>query len=179
MEFYLSLKGPISTTKHTQVKFQYRRYFLTQLRELQKHLCENGLPEEHLFSKSKMRHVQDFAFVPLVTKDAGYVVDLDIVLLSQSEPACLANYPTGDLDNILKALIDGLRMAQNANEVRKEKPQKGENPFYCVLEDDQIIRNIQIRHDKYLFPEVKDLQGKKEVFALIKISVVPKFPYAI
>lgn len=175
MEIFLSYQGTISTTGHTRQKFTYRRAFLAQLKLLDAYLREQEAPESETFSPGKIRPVGAFNFLPLVTKSCKKVIDLEITLLSHAEPSCNHNYPTGDLDNLLKALLDGLRMAQNKNEIRSELPGEGETPFLCLLEDDQMVRHINIRHDRLLFTEKK--VGQNEIFTLIKVSILPKFPY--
>ena len=170
MEFILTYEGALSTTKHVAGKFKSRRHFLDQLKGLDAYFKENRLLIDHGFSTEKIRFVGDFKFLPLVTRNCKKVVDLDIVILSPCEPACCKQFPTGDTDNLLKALIDSLRMANNMNEVRNEKPLPDEDLFYTVVEDDQIIRNINIRHDRLLSQD-----KKKSVFALIKVSIHNKF----
>ncbi len=177
MEFYLNYNGTLLTTGHAKLKFIYRRTFLRQLKELDEYYKSNGVPEHMGFSSSKIKEVGPFKFLPLVTRDSNLEVDLDIILLSQMGPGG-EKQSFGDLDNLLKALIDGLRMAQNANEIRNEVPGKGEAPFLCLLEDDQVIRNIQISHKKLFFPTsgyVKKGRAQ-EIFALIKVKVAQKFP---
>jgi hypothetical protein len=177
MEFYLNYHGTLSTTGHAKLKFQYRRAFLQQLKELDLYYKLNKVPDEIGFSLKKLKVVGPFKFLPLVTRDSNLEVDLEIVLLSQMGPGG-EKQSYGDLDNLLKALIDGLRMAQNANEIRNEVPGPGEEPFFCLLEDDQVIRNINISHKKLFFAAQKT--GKKgrsqEIFALIKVKIAPKFP---
>ena len=176
MKFYLSHVGNISTRGHVVEKFKLRRHFHTQLKTLHDYLIENDVPLEHSFCVEKLRHVEAFRFLPLVTKASKKVVDLDIVLLSHDEPASTKDYPTCDVDNMLKALLDGLRMAQNKNEIRNEKPKEDEDPFYSLLEDDQFVRNVTIKHDKLLFP-VQKKSKKGEVFVLIKVNISPKYQY--
>jgi hypothetical protein len=174
MEFFLSYQGSLFTTGHVKQKFKYRRTFMTQLMELDQYLKDHKVPSHLGFAPEKMRSVGPFRFLPLITTSCENVVDIDITLLSLCEPCCAKGYPTGDIDNILKAILDGLRMAQNQNEIRNETPQAGENPFYCLMEDDQIIRNIQVKHERLLFPTSKKLT-EKEIFALIKVRIAPKF----
>jgi hypothetical protein len=177
MEFYLNYQGALSTTGHAKLKFVYRRAFLKQLKELDEYYKLNNIPEHMGFSMSKMKQVGPFKFLPLVTRDSNTEVDLDIVLLSQMGPGG-EKQSFGDLDNLLKSLIDGLRMAQNANEIRNETPDFGEDPFFCLLEDDQVIRNIQISHKKLFFASKStERRGRaQEIFALIKVKIAHKFP---
>ena len=158
MEFYLKYHGSLSTTGHAKQKFLYRRAFMQQLKELDAYYKLHGVSERIGFVDEKIREVGPFAFLPLVTRDAGQEVLLDIVLLSHNGPG--GNKQShGDLDNLLKSLIDGLRMAQNSNEIRNEKPDKGESPFYCLLEDDQVIKNIRISHHNLFFSSQNRKKG--------------------
>lgn len=176
MEIFLSFQGNISTTGHTRQKFIIRRHLLPQLQSLKKYHEENNIPAEHSFSAEKVRCVGEFRFLPLVTVNSGKVIDFEIVILSQSEPGCSnKKYQTGDIDNLLKALLDGLRMPQNMNEVRSEKPLENESPFLCLMEDDGLVRNILIRHDRLHFYQSLDKIDPKEVFVIVKVKVSPKF----
>lgn len=180
MQFYLKYQGKVSTRGHTKQKFEYRRNFLMQLRKVHTYLENHSVTDEVGFSRTKLREVGEFKFLPLVTKQCQKVVDLDLTILSHMEPCCRYNYPTGDIDNLLKVLLDGLRMPQNANEIRKELPLDGEEPFYCLLEDDQFVRNIQVRHDKLFFPlqNIPVETHGTEVFVMICVTISPKIPFS-
>lgn len=178
IEFVLVFTGKISTTSHTKMKFEYRRQFRKQLKLLDQHLKDDEAPPEQTFRQENRRVVGPFTFLPYVTKDSRRVVDLDITFLSSCEPGCGVAYPTGDLDNFLKQLLDGLRMAQNMNEVRTEKPRDDEKPFHCLLEDDQQVRTINIQHFKHLSPMSKSPKGiRNEVKAIIKVKISEKYCY--
>lgn len=179
LEFILTFRGRLSTTSHVKMKFTYRRQFLEQLRVFRDHMKMDNAPPDLNFQPENQIRVEEFLFIPLVTKRSKRVVDLDIILLTNSGPAASTQYPTGDIDNYLKALLDGLRMAQTKNEIRDEKPLKGEEQFFCLLEDDQSVRNINITHHKNFTPQIAkgDPKNKKgaEVFALIKVKIFDKY----
>lgn len=183
MEFYLSYSGKLSTTGHARQKFKYRRHFQKQLRNVMLFQKENDLSGDLVFSKKKIKNVGDFSFLPLVGLDKKHVVSLDITLLSHQEPNNIHKLNSGDIDNRLKSLLDGLRMAQNNNEIRDHKPEEGEDPFLCLMEDDAIVKEINIRHDKLFFPLETDCkkrvctQDLGHVFVLIKVKIAPKFIY--
>ena len=179
MEFYLTFQGPVSTTGHAASKFKVRRSIHTQLKKLSEHYKDHDVPAAHSFGTEKMKRVEDFLFLPLVTTSCKKVIDLDITLLSHREPHCNKKYPTGDIDNLLKILLDGLRMAQNKNEIRSHSPNEGETPFYCLMEDDQYVNEVKIRHGKLLFP-IHGVKKTKnfEVFALILVKIRPKFSFS-
>lgn len=177
-ELILTYSGKLSTTSHAKMKFDYRRSFREQLERYQQHMLDDDAPAEMTFRPEDQRVVGPFVFHPLITKESRRVVDLDITLLSDFEPACSATHPTGDLDNYLKAVIDGMRMAQSMNEVRSEKPKKDENPFKCLLEDDQQIRRINIQsHKNYSRPQNYKNGKGSEVFVIIKVKVCEKYCY--
>lgn len=177
MEIYLTYQGTISTRGHAKEKFKHRRSIHDQLQNVWNHHKEMGIDYKHTFCPEKIKCVGDFRFLPLVTKSCHKIIDLEFTVLSNCEPGCDKQYPTGDIDNILKVLIDGLRMAQTMNEVRDEKPHSGENPFLCLLEDDQMIRNINIRHEKLYFPKGSSKGQAKEIFVLIRVMIYPKSYY--
>src|SRR3989338_8027892 len=152
LEFVLSYQGTLSTTGHTRAKFALMRYFNTQLTNLQNYLIEDQAPAECMFRSENRRMVGEFTFLPLVTNASRQVIDLDILFLSESDASCKANFPTGDLDNYTKTLLDGLRMAQNLNETRDLAPIENEGVIHVLMEDDQLVRNLKITHHKNLFP---------------------------
>jgi len=60
----------------------------------------------------------------------------------------------GDIDNRLKTLLDSLRIPQNKDELpRDDSPRDGEDPFYCLLEDDKLITRLDITSDTLLEPQ--------------------------
>lgn len=174
MQIFLSYKGVTSTTGHVAKKFIYRRYFRPQLKEFEKHMVDRNYPIASHFSEENLKHVGDFTFLPLVTSKCNKVIDFKFTFLSHFEPGNGLSFPTGDTDNHLKALIDGLRMPNNKNEIRQEKPKKGEKIFHCLMEDDGIVRKITIDHQKLLFDGNKK-RNMKEVFVLIEANIVSKF----
>ena len=127
------------------------------------------------FNIENQKAVGDFIFLPLVTDKCNKVIDFKFTFLSHYEPGNGLNFPTGDTDNHLKALLDGLRMPNTMNEIRTEKPKKGEKIFHCLMEDDGIVRKINIEHQKLLFSGTVSNDKLKEVFVLIEANIVPKY----
>lgn len=175
MQLFLSYMGVTSTTGHVAKKFIYRRYFRPQLKELEKFMVERDYPESFHFNENNKRQVGDFTFLPLVTSHCRKVIDFKFTFLSHFEPGNGLPFPTGDTDNHLKALIDGLRMPNNKNEIRQEKPKKGEKVFHVLMEDDGIVRKIEIEHQKLLFDSKSKPRNMKEVFVLIEANIVSKY----
>ena len=78
-----------------------------------------------------------YRFVPLINKRIGIACSLDILFLRRDGPGSLVA-SGGDIDNRIKVLFDGLRMPQNNSKIDQFPPQDGENPFFCLLENDGI-----------------------------------------
>jgi hypothetical protein len=86
-----------------------------------------------------------YRFVPLVRKDWRIKCSLDILFLRHDPPGSVVH--AGDLDNRIKTLIDALRKPQGPIELRgNEKPAEGEDPFFCLLEDDKLITGLVTCH---------------------------------
>ena len=81
-----------------------------------------------------------FSWIPLVTRRNRLKVDLQVELLGDT-PRVLK--PTGDLDNRLKVVLDGLRMVRQPGEVEKNDHGKGDDLF-VLLEDDSLISNLEV-----------------------------------
>jgi hypothetical protein len=92
-----------------------------------------------------------YRFVPLVCEDFSLLCSLDILFLRRDFP--LGVISAGDLDNRVKTLIDALRMPKSANELRgNEMPGVGEDPFFCLLEDDDLVTALTVETDMLLDP---------------------------
>jgi hypothetical protein len=96
----------------------------------------------------------DFCFVPIVTKRHHLVCELDILFLRAEKPGSLFDTNTaGDLDNRLKILLDALRVPKQGNQLpATDAPQHGEDPFLCLLEDDDLITSIRIESERLYEP---------------------------
>jgi hypothetical protein len=171
MQFHLIYEGPLhaNTQKRHRVeeKHQIRRVFHKQLVELWK---------DHPFLKTRWElpiGVQQdtygrpttwtsleaskfdrcgYRFLPLVGSVFDIACSLDILFLRRSGPGNLIN-KGGDIDNRVKVLFDALRIPNQCNELPAgEKPASDEEPFCCLLEDDQLITEVKITTDRLLTP---------------------------
>jgi hypothetical protein len=89
--------------------------------------------------------------VPLVREDFSLLCSLNILFLRRDFPLGVMSH--GGLDNRLKTLIDSLRKPHSANElVGNEKPGMDEDPFYCLLEDDDLVTGLAVETDMLLGP---------------------------
>lgn len=114
---------------------------------------------------SSLRKVSSFVFAPLATEETRQIVELDIVFLRPEEPGSLITQG-GDIDNRLKTLFDALRMPKNDAELPKgDMPRANEDPFFCLLEDDNLITRVNVRTDRLLDQEA----GKNSVLLVIHV----------
>jgi hypothetical protein len=73
----------------------------------------------------------------------------------------------GDIDNRLKTLFDALRMPHNLSELPKGSvPDVDQDPFFCLLEDDNLITAVSVKTDRLLVPT----ENKNEVHLDIQIE---------
>ena len=83
----------------------------------------------------------------------------------------------GDIDNRIKTLIDTLRKPQYANELRgNETPLDGEDPFFCLLEDDKLVSHFAVETDTLLDeirPGDSDMRKAK---VIVTVELRPYFP---
>jgi len=74
---------------------------------------------------------------------------LDILLLRREQPGRVI-MQSGDIDNRIKTLFDGLRMPTNAEEAGTIS--ESQLPYFCLLESDTLIDEIRVSTDMLLLP---------------------------
>jgi hypothetical protein len=101
-----------------------------------------------------------YRFVPLVNNRYGLACSLDILFLRRDDPGNVIEDSDsgGDVDNRIKVLFDGLRVPKYTSECEGMPPEEGENPFFCLLESDNLITDINITTDRLLTPMEQDEQ---------------------
>lgn len=170
MKFRLRYKGTLDLRNEDRVglKHRLRRYFHPQLRFVCEQMVrsQNDYRSENQSLWTPFKHSEregdvtllvargSYTFAPLVSQARGWnaVARLDILFLRPESDGVLLR-KSGDLDNRIKLLIDGLRMPQNSDELPKvSKPETGEDPFYCLLQDDSLVTAINIEADQLLDP---------------------------
>ena len=97
-------------------------------------------------------HRLGYRFVPLVTSYFNLLCSLHMLFLRHDVPGSAIQ--AGDIDNRIKTLIDALRMPQHENELvaGDEQPREGEDPFFCLLEDDNQVSGFSVETDTLLDP---------------------------
>src|SRR6185437_9442927 len=97
------------------------------------------------------------------------VAELSITFLRPEPPGSLVTQG-GDIDNRLKTLFDALRMPKDISELPPgDAPAEGETPFFCLLEDDNLITKIAVNTDRLLKPPPKP----SHVVLLIHVTTKP------
>jgi hypothetical protein len=120
-------------------------------------------------------HYQEYGyrFVPLVREEISLLCSLDILFLRRDYPGSV--YTAGDLDNRIKTVLDALRRPRNGSElVGNERPREGEDPFYCLLEDDKLVTQLAIETDTLLdTPAGNDERDRRQVRLIITVELRP------
>jgi hypothetical protein len=92
-----------------------------------------------------------YRLVPIVTEELALACHLKILLLRPDKPGAIV--ASGDIDNRLKTLFDALRIpGPDKNELAEHTPQEGEDPFFCLLQDDKLINQLSLETDVLLQP---------------------------
>ncbi len=179
MEFTLVYRGQLKPDKSSELKDKWaiRREIHKQLAELWKqeplsgsvqnmHFLEDNPPNG---TTSIIRNISGFRFAPLVCKNLNLVAELNIIFLRPEHPGLIIT-KGGDIDNRLKTLFDALRMPQTQDEIKNNTPGEGENPFFCLLEDDNLITKVSVTTDRLLEP----LEPGNRYFVNLLITVRTK-----
>jgi hypothetical protein len=106
--------------------------------------------------------------VPLVTQRLNLICRLNILFLRPEDPGTLIRHG-GDLDNRLKTLFDALRRPQDPAEIPGgDQPNPSEIPFFCLLEDDALISDLDVTTDRLLEPS-----NPQDVSLMIHVTTKP------
>jgi hypothetical protein len=180
MEFTLHYRGPLKAAsqkkKRKDHKHCLRKQFHKQLKELWKlpQLSEfqNALlvPEpDALESRTLLRRVGQYHFAPLISSYFDLVASLEIVML-RPEPEGRIFVRSGDIDNRLKTLLDALKVPNETAALPDNVPPSSDETFFCLLEDDSLITNVDIQTAHWLEP---DAQDSDEVVLLLRVRTKP------
>jgi hypothetical protein len=101
-----------------------------------------------------------------VSQTIHLVCDLEITLLRPEAPGAVITQ-SGDIDNRLKTLFDSLRMPKELGELHVgDAPGPDEQPFYCLLEDDNLITKVAVITDRLLQP----VASPNEVLLVLRVN---------
>jgi len=173
MEFRLTYAGPLyassNSIPHPEHKHEIRKQFHVQLKRywdinpILKHwkavpVDPGGIRFPEAEKKTRLEMLANdfsrgnFRFAPLATESRQAVVTLDILFLRSGIPGMVTS--AGDIDGRIKTLIDALRMPKQASETgqRYQLPDEGEDPFFCLMQDDSLVGNLSVVSDTLLQP---------------------------
>lgn len=157
MRLMLHYRGSLKANGAPAHKHELRRFFHHQLSTLwrQRPLSEQPgllLPKVREGEYSLLRPLGAFTFVPLVSAEMNVVAELSITLLRPEPPGSLITQG-GDIDNRLKTLFDALTMPRHINAFPPSaKVELDESPFFCLLEDDNLVTSVAVRTEQLLEP---------------------------
>lgn len=171
MRFSLTFRGPLPANGDPVDKQLIRRQFHPQLKQLwtvpplDKHVT-TLLSEEQTLRPCIISRLGGFRFAPLVSTKLQMIAKLQVFFLRPEAPGNLITQG-GDIDNRLKTLFDALRMPRVVAELpTNDTPREGEDPFFCLLEDDALITEIDVKTDMLLDAAAK----KSSAELLIRIE---------
>jgi len=169
MEFTLKYLGELKSKGRIRHKQDIRRQFHIQLKELWN---QPPLVHRHRMLKDKPRRgtsiifpVSPFRFAPFVNSRLDLVAELDVTLLRPEPPGNIVTQG-GDIDNRLKTLFDSLKVPENNAIPKGDAPKSDEDPFFCVLEDDNLIVKLSVSTDRLLDPNA----GLSDVLLLVRVT---------
>jgi hypothetical protein len=102
------------------------------------------------------------------------VAELDILFLRPQRPGSIIS-SGGDIDNRLKTLLDGLRIPLPGEIGSTDAPAEGEDPLYCLLEDDVLVTRLAVTTDQLLDSPDRPGEVLLVIHVLIKEGTGPRF----
>lgn len=119
----------------------------------------------------------DFKWKPLVTEQTGLICKIEVLILREGVPGKVLY----DIDNRLKTIFDALRMAKGPAELGEntsageQSPEVSEDPFFVLLEDDNLITHVAVTSDMLLEP-VPDVPIDEAARLVLDVTVRPYDP---
>ena len=168
MRFRLHYRGPLRSNGNPHDKQALRRKLSPQLKELWNQAPLVDQRDDFLnpcYELSVIKKVGDWNFASVVNSRNNLVAELDITLLRPEEPGSVITQG-GDIDNRLKTLLDALSIPQSNQIPTDDTPGPDEDPFHCLLEDDNLITSIRATVDRLL-----DSSDKEEVLIVMGVNV--------
>jgi hypothetical protein len=111
-----------------------------------------------------------FRFVPLVNKQYDLICSLDVLFLRRENPGDLL-LQGGDIDNRVKTLFDALRIPEGTELPAEAVPGDGEDPMYCLLENDSLVTDLKVTTDRLLRPLRNEQESETDVMLIMSVNV--------
>lgn len=177
MQLTLYFRGDLRSSAGRLDKHQIRQLFHKQLSA-----AWNEVPLRHFrhllnpqspHSLSVLRPFGAYTFAPLVTEKGGTVAELHLVILRPEPPGSIITQG-GDIDNRVKILLDVLKMPNHPNTLPSDaSPQPDENPFFCLLEDDNLVTGLSVTTHRLL----EAVRNPSEVVILVQVETKQLAPF--
>lgn len=192
MEFRLTYDGELLSASKSKGRVAHkhtiRRVFHRQLRDLWRdhpalHFMKPGsAPEADLFDRRIAPYARDgFRWAPLALKQL-VTCELEVLILRRGPPGNFV--AAGDIDGQVKTIFDALQIPEaDVLPAKGLVPEDGEDPFFCLLEDDALIVKAAIETDSLLGPLHIDgrifEERKNDARVVIKVTTKRSFdaPY--
>lgn len=182
MEFRLTYSGPLLATQDKRVGqrslhvHSIRQVFHKQL----KHLWQVHpvlLKSSNAYTGAQPGDEETFqragyTFKPIATSALSLHCKLDILMLREGNPGSVPY----DIDNRVKTIFDALRMPKGPNELGAETsqgqcmPSADEDPFFVLLEDDNLVTHVSVSSDRLLEP-VENVPASEAVRLVIGVMI--------
>ena len=170
MKFTLYYKGPLKANGKPKDKQKLRRNFHSQLKDL---WCRPPLKDQCKwldkdYELNVLKQVDGWTFASIINEKHHLIANLNITLLSPEDPGHIITQ-SGDIDNRLKTLLDALTIPKPEQIPKGDSAEKDEQPFHCLLEDDNLITGLTVTVDRLLGSG--DGGDSSEVLMLIGVEV--------
>ena len=154
MEFTLFYQGELRSNGDVAHKQEIRRALHPQLRRLWQldplTGCQSHVAYPPNAELSLLEQVANFTFAPLISSKLALAAAIKITMLRPERPGQIIQQ-SGDIDNRLKTLFDALGVPPHANQIPTgDAPKSDELPFFCLLQDDQLISSVSVDSDRLL-----------------------------
>ena len=169
MKFTLHYRGALKSNGGPKDKQKLRRCLLPQLRDLWERrplVIQKDKFLDPSYEATAVKKIDGWNFASVVNEKNNLIAELDILFLRPEEPGAVITR-SGDIDNRLKTLFDALSIPQAGQIPSGDSPREDEEPFHCLLEDDNLITGVNITVDRLLGPAC----GPQEVLLLIRVDV--------
>lgn len=169
MEFTLTFSGDLKPRGKGGIKHIHavRKEFEPQLKRLwdcpplSEHTYWQQPKSDPYYSLREERNGS--VFIPVVSANVHIHAELQILFLrAGNDKSIISN--DGDLDNRLKTLLDALRIPTLSE--AKQLGKISDEPFFCLLQDDDLITRLDVRTDRWL----AEKPGSKRTMAVINVK---------
>lgn len=137
-----------------------RRHFHTQLKRL-------GAGE----TPAAAHREYGYSWVPLIGGQA--YISLDILFLWRAARDGGVITSAGNLDGRIKTIMDALRVPNTPGELvgGDEQPRDDEDPFYCLLENDNQVTGLSVEADTLLEPPTEDEADQRRARVVVTVNM--------